>query len=111
MHCVDPVCMIVALQAPFTGNHSGGGDYDLTCISCATCANSCHDNIQMVEIRDRGGKFIVDEATQTPILKASKCDLCVDQLGGPACVRACPHDALIRANMGEIDKLSRWLNG
>jgi Fe-S-cluster-containing hydrogenase component 2 len=64
----------------------------------------------MVGIRDKDGTFIVDEETQTPILKASKCDLCVDQLGGPACVRACPHDALIRADMSEIDKLSRWVN-
>ena len=84
---------------------------DLTCIGCATCANSCpYDNIQMVQIRNQEGKFIVDEQTQTPILKATKCDLCVDQLGGPACVRACPHDALIRADMREVGQLSRWLN-
>lgn len=114
MHCVDPVCMIGCPTGAIHRESLEGQVVinDLTCIGCATCANSCpYDNIQMVEIRDRGGKFIVDEATQTPILKASKCDLCVDQLGGPACVRACPHDALIRANMGEIDKLSRWLNG
>jgi CRP-like cAMP-binding protein/Fe-S-cluster-containing dehydrogenase component len=89
MHCVDPVCMI----------------------GCPTCANSCpYDNIQMVEIRDRNGTFIVDQLTQTPILKATKCDLCVDQLGGPACVRACPHDALMRADMRNVDQLARWLN-
>jgi Fe-S-cluster-containing hydrogenase component 2 len=64
----------------------------------------------MVEIRDGGGRFILDEASQTPILKATKCDLCVDQLGGPACVRACPHDAMIRADMRNVDQLSRWLN-
>jgi Fe-S-cluster-containing dehydrogenase component/CRP-like cAMP-binding protein len=114
MHCVDPVCMIGCPTGAIHRESLEGQVVinDLTCIGCATCANSCpYDNIQMVEIRDRGGKFIVDETTQTPILKASKCDLCVDQLGGPACVRACPHDALIRANMREIDKLSRWLNG
>jgi Fe-S-cluster-containing dehydrogenase component len=84
---------------------------DLTCIGCATCANSCpYDNIQMVAIRDHAGTFIVDEKTQTQILKATKCDLCIDQLGGPACARACPHDALFRAEMREFDKLSRWLN-
>ena len=114
MHCVDPVCMIGCPTGAIHRESLEGQVVinDLTCIGCATCANSCpYDNIQMVEIRDRGGKFIVDETTQTPILKASKCDLCVDQLGGPACVRACPHDALIRADMREIDKLSRWLNG
>ncbi len=113
MHCVDPVCMIgcptgaihrEALEGQVVIN-------DLTCIGCATCANSCpYDNIQMVRIRDEAGAFVVDEATHTPILKATKCDLCVDALGGPACVRACPHDALIRADMGKVDELARWLN-
>jgi len=64
----------------------------------------------MVQIRDEAGMLIVEEATQAPILKATKCDLCVDQLGGPACVRACPHDALIRADMQDVETLARWLN-
>ena len=113
MHCVDPTCMIGCPTGAIHRDAIGGQVVinDLTCIGCATCANSCpYDNIQMVEIRDEQGKFIVDQATQTPILKATKCDLCVDQLGGPACVRACPHDALIRADMREVDQLSRWLN-
>ena len=113
MHCVDPVCMIGCPTGAIHRESLEGQVVinDLTCVGCATCANSCpYDNIQMVEIRDGGGRFILDEATQTPILKATKCDLCVDQLGGPACVRACPHDALIRAEMRDVDKLSRWLN-
>jgi Fe-S-cluster-containing dehydrogenase component/CRP-like cAMP-binding protein len=113
MHCVDPVCMIGCPTGAIHRESIEGQVVinDLTCIGCATCANSCpYDNIQMVEIRDSDGEFIVDEETQTPILKASKCDLCLDQLGGPACVRACPHDALIRADMRDTDKLSRWLN-
>ena len=113
MHCVDPVCMIGCPTGAIHRESIEGQVVinDRTCVGCATCANSCpYDNIQMVEIRDRRGQFILDEATQTPILKASKCDLCVDQLGGPACVRACPHDALIRADMLEVDQLARWLN-
>jgi Fe-S-cluster-containing dehydrogenase component/CRP-like cAMP-binding protein len=113
MHCVDPVCMIGCPTGAIHRESIEGQVVinDLTCIGCATCANSCpYDNIQMVEIRDRQGEFIVDVETQTPILKATKCDLCLDQLGGPACVRACPHDALIRADMRDTDKLSRWLN-
>jgi Fe-S-cluster-containing dehydrogenase component/CRP-like cAMP-binding protein len=113
MHCVDPVCMIGCPTGAIHRESIEGQVVinDRTCVGCATCANSCpYDNIQMVEIRDRGGRFIVDEATQTPILKATKCDLCVDQLGGPACVRACPHDAMYRADMQDVDKLARWLN-
>ena len=113
MHCVDPVCMIGCPTGAIHRESIEGQVVinDRTCVGCATCANSCpYDNIQMVEIRDGGGRFILDEATQTPILKATKCDLCVDQLGGPACVRACPHDALFRADMQETGQLARWLN-
>ena len=113
MHCIDPVCMI---GCPTGAIHreSFQGEViinDDTCIGCATCANSCpYDNIQMVETRDRSGFFILDEVARTPIMKATKCDLCIDQLGGPACVRACPHDALIRMDMRDVDKLATFVN-
>ncbi|HEY5226995.1 MAG TPA: 4Fe-4S dicluster domain-containing protein, partial [Opitutaceae bacterium] len=83
---------------------------DSTCIGCATCATSCpYQNIHMVNIRDGNGSFILDEATQTPIAKATKCDFCVEQIGGPACVNACPHDAMARVDMSDIDLLSGWI--
>jgi Fe-S-cluster-containing dehydrogenase component/CRP-like cAMP-binding protein len=113
MHCADPVCMI---GCPTGAIHraSDAGEVvinDDTCIGCATCANSCpYDNIRMVEIRDRQGQFIVDEVSQAPVLKATKCDLCIDQPGGPACERACPYDALQRMDMGDLPKLAQWLN-
>ena len=113
MHCVDPVCMIgcptgAIHRESFQGQVVINDD---TCIGCATCANSCpYDNIQMVQTRDRSGFFILDEVGGTPIMKATKCDLCIDQLGGPACVRACPHDALIRVDMRDVDKLATWIN-
>ena len=72
---------------------------DDTCIGCSTCANSCpYDNIRMVQIRDGNGAFIRDETTHAPLVKATKCDLCASNPGGPACVRACPHDALQRVD-------------
>jgi Fe-S-cluster-containing hydrogenase component 2 len=63
----------------------------------------------MVEIRGSGGAFLVDEATQQPILKATKCDFCAGQLTGPACQNACPHDALVRVDMAELGGLTKWL--
>jgi Fe-S-cluster-containing dehydrogenase component/CRP-like cAMP-binding protein len=113
MHCVDPVCMIgcptgAIHRESFQGQVVINDD---TCIGCATCANSCpYDNIQMVETRDHSGFFILDEVTRSPILKATKCDLCIDQLGGPACARACPHDALVRMDMRDVDRLATWIN-
>jgi Fe-S-cluster-containing dehydrogenase component len=124
MHCIDPVCM---LECPTGAIHRevGSGHIlinDYTCIGCAMCANSCpYDNIQMVPIRDiKGlpqypvqiddeGNIVAVKNSEEPFRKATKCDLCADYIGGPACVRACPHDALKRADMQDVPTLVRWL--
>ena len=113
MHCQDPVCMIGCPTGAIGRDMSTGNILinDQTCIGCSTCANSCpYNNIKMVEISDRRGNPIVDEQSQLPILKATKCDLCTDQLGGPACVRACPHDAMIRIPTNDANTLTQWIN-
>jgi Fe-S-cluster-containing dehydrogenase component/CRP-like cAMP-binding protein len=105
MHCMDPVCMIGCPTGAITRVIADGTVVinDDTCIGCNTCANSCpYSNIQMVEINDIKGKPILDLETHKPILKATKCDLCVDQLGGPACVQACSQGALHRVDFHEV---------
>jgi Fe-S-cluster-containing dehydrogenase component/CRP-like cAMP-binding protein len=112
MHCVDPVCMIGCPTGAIARDAETGTVRinDSTCIGCSTCANSCpYSAIRMVEIREPGGAFYVDEATQLPILKATKCDFCAGQLTGPACQAACPHDALIRIDLGNLTSLDQWL--
>ena len=111
MHCVDPVCMIGCPTGAIGRDYDTGNVTinDSTCIGCSTCANSCpYDNIRMVEINDPKGNRIVDRDTNEPIVKATKCDFCTDQLGGPACQRACPHDALIRIDLTEPGPLAEW---
>jgi len=111
MHCVDPVCMI---GCPTGAIHrtSFGGEVVInpaTCIGCGTCAANCpYDSIRMVEVRSSKGEFLVDEEFQ-PILKATKCDLCVEQTSGPACQNACPHDALSRTDLTHVTSLTQWL--
>jgi Fe-S-cluster-containing dehydrogenase component/CRP-like cAMP-binding protein len=112
MHCADPVCMIGCPTGAIHRDRLGGQVVinDDTCIGCATCANSCpYDNIRMVEIRDEQGRPALDLETNAPIQKATKCDLCRDQLGGPACARACPHDALVRIDLTGLSDLAGWL--
>jgi Fe-S-cluster-containing dehydrogenase component/CRP-like cAMP-binding protein len=112
MHCQDPVCMIgcptgAIHRDTVTGNVLINPN---TCIGCATCANSCpYNSIRMVERRNDHGLPILDQTTMAPIFKATKCDLCVDQWGGPACERACPHDALKRVDMKDLESLGSWL--
>jgi Fe-S-cluster-containing dehydrogenase component/CRP-like cAMP-binding protein len=111
MHCADPVCMI---GCPTGAIHreSFAGQVVInpaTCIGCKACFNNCpYDAIRMVEIRDANGEFLVDQEMK-PIAKATKCDLCVENHGGPACERACPHGALERINLNHLDRLANWL--
>jgi Fe-S-cluster-containing dehydrogenase component len=111
MHCVDPVCMIGCPTGAIGRDVPTGvvRINDPTCIGCGTCAMSCpYDNIRMVEIRDTRGAIMIDEHTRQPIHKATKCDLCVELPGGPACQHACPHDALVRIDLSLPDALAQW---
>ncbi len=113
MHCVDPLCLIGCPTAAIHRTTEGGLVVidDAACIGCSICANSCpYDNIRMVEIRNGKGELVVDDATHAPILKATKCDLCIGQSGGPACQRACPHDALVRIDACDREGLAKWIN-
>lgn len=107
MHCADPVCMI---ECPTGAIHRDIADglvliNEPTCIGCAKCASNCpFDAIRMVETRNSDGQLTVDPRN-LPILQATKCDLCQDQWGGPACERACPHDALERVNLQDPSQL------
>ena len=112
MHCTDPVCLIGCPTGAIHREEDSGTVVinDGTCIGCATCANSCpYDNIKMVDIRDKTGAFLLDSEGEK-ISRATKCDLCIDQLTGPACVQACPHDALIRIDIRDSRKLMTWLD-
>jgi Fe-S-cluster-containing dehydrogenase component len=111
MHCTDPICMIgcptgAIHRETFEGNVVINPS---SCIGCSACANNCpYGAIRMVEQRDRKGAILL-ASDSNPIHKATKCDLCNDQYGGPACERACPHDALKRINLNTLDELVSWI--
>ncbi|MEQ1904170.1 MAG: cyclic nucleotide-binding domain-containing protein [Pirellulaceae bacterium] len=114
MQCVDPVCMIGCPTGAIARDEATGviTINEQTCIGCKTCANSCpYNNIQMVAVSDQRGVALIDQTTQLPILQATKCDLCIDQRSGPACQKACPHDALIRIDLSTPVELNEWMNG
>lgn len=112
LHCVDPVCMIGCPTGAIHRDSRRGNIVinQATCVGCTTCSNQCpYEAIRMVEVRNPQGAFVTDEALK-PILKATKCDLCLEQFGGPACERACPHDALRRIDMTHLDRFAQWVN-
>lgn len=100
MHCADPVCMIGCPTGAIHRSIADGSVVvnDDTCIGCGTCAASCpYDNIRLVQVANLHGEPLVDDEHK-PIMKATKCDFCSSNPGGPACQRACPHDALRRVD-------------
>lgn len=112
MHCADPVCMIGCPTGAIHRNYQTGVVQisETTCIGCKTCAESCpYSNIRMVTSEDGAGRAQVDEAG-LPILQATKCDLCSSTNHGPACQTACPHDALVRLNLGDVDDVANWVH-
>lgn len=110
MHCADPVCMIGCPTGAIHRKGTGPVTINpVTCIGCEICANQCpYDAIRMVEIRDKRGELRLKDNGK-PELRATKCDLCMENHGGPACQRACPHGALVRMNMHDFDSLADWL--
>jgi Fe-S-cluster-containing dehydrogenase component/CRP-like cAMP-binding protein len=112
MHCSDPVCMIECPTGAI-GREAIGGQIVInphTCIGCQNCYFNCpYDAIRMVELRDKNGNIVSKKEEKTPVLKATKCDLCIDQIGGPACERACPHGALARVNLNDLDSFAPWM--
>ncbi len=96
-HCMNPSCMIDCPTGAI-GRNARGEVFireDL-CTGCGSCAKGCPwENIQMAPRRE-GGPY--------PSV-AVKCDLCSGSAGGPACVAACPTQAIARIdpNAGLVD--------
>ncbi len=112
MQCSDPVCMIGCPTGAITRDEKSGvvRIHESICVGCGTCAASCpYENIRMAEVFDTKGRPFTDVETGKSIRKATKCDMCQSQPSGPACVAACPHDALVRIDLTESKPLQHWL--
>ncbi|MGV3484169.1 MAG: 4Fe-4S dicluster domain-containing protein [Planctomycetaceae bacterium] len=113
MQCSDPICMIGCPTGAIHRDTETGliQIQESICIGCGVCAASCpYENIRMTPINDRQGRPYRDAKSGMPIVKATKCDMCRNQPAGPACVSACPHDALTRIDLTQSEPLQYWLD-
>ncbi|MFN3239283.1 MAG: cyclic nucleotide-binding domain-containing protein [Pseudomonadales bacterium] len=112
-HCEDPSCMKDcppdAIQRGGLGGEVFIGD---NCIGCGNCQQNCpYGVIQMAfkteapknfwrwmlfGLGQKPGKGAAAKVDDSSFKQAVKCDMCKDQSGGPACVRACPTGAAAR---------------
>jgi Fe-S-cluster-containing hydrogenase component 2 len=120
-HCEQPHCM---KDCPADAIHRAeGGEVfiDQSCIGCGNCETNCpYDVIKMsYDMPKKPGLFAwmfmgvgtgpgepknpkISTKAKEKGKKAVKCDACMDQKGGPACVRACPTGAAIRISPNDF---------
>ena len=122
-HCESPHCMKDcppnAIQRMGGGGEVVIGD---NCIGCGNCKQNCpYGVIEMAYQTKATSSFwqwmlfgiglapgkgeVLSHGAPNEIKKAVKCDLCIEQNHGPACVRACPTGAAMRLNPVDFAKL------
>jgi Fe-S-cluster-containing dehydrogenase component len=92
MHCNIPACVSACLVKAMKKREEGPVTWEENCMGCRYCMFSCPFGIPRFEY-----------GSATP--KIQKCDLCYDRyLSGrpPACVEACPNEALLFGTRREL---------
>ncbi len=79
-HCEEPACLPACPEGALVPKGGVVAVDAAKCRSCPRCLEACPFGAIRV----------------TPGTAARKCDLCLTRPGGPACVEACPENALAR---------------
>ncbi len=95
-HCKNPACMIDCPTGAIARDARGEVHIrEELCTGCGSCVKACPwDNIQLAPRSAKRNLPIVRTESNAV---AVKCDLCVER-GEPACVAACPVDAIARVD-------------
>jgi Fe-S-cluster-containing dehydrogenase component/CRP-like cAMP-binding protein len=94
-HCKQPACMQVCPTGAI-GRDARGDVFvrEELCVGCGQCVKACPwDSVQMAPRPGLAGKSLPVAVSRDV---AVKCDMCREAPAGPACVRACPVDAIAR---------------
>jgi formate dehydrogenase iron-sulfur subunit len=96
LHCLDPACVSACLVGALERQPDGAVTYDASkCIGCRYCMVACPFQVPAYEYSE----------VLTP--RVRKCELCAslraaDPSAAPACVHACPREAITYARRSEL---------
>ena len=92
-HCTEPLCAYSCLTQALRKGEDGIVRYDPDrCMACYTCMLACPYGA-------------IQKASRGAWKGIAKCDLC-DHREVPACVAACPNEALVFGEQWELDELA-----
>ena len=122
-HCEHPHCMKDCPPDAIHRTPEGEVYIADNCIGCGNCVQNCPYGVIQMAVKgepqkpkfwqwllfgkgtEPGAEFHTEDKSLPK--KAVKCDMCKDQSGGPACVRACPTGAAIRVSPAEFMALAK----
>jgi len=98
-HCLEPACASACFVKAFQKNESGAVSYDASvCVGCRYCMIACPFNIPTYEY---------NEALAPRVRKCTFCEPRLKEGKLPACVEACPKEALVFGKRREIIHIAR----
>ncbi|WP_145577532.1 formate-dependent uric acid utilization protein AegA [Yersinia alsatica] len=92
-HCEDAPCASTCPNGAIVEMNNSIQVIQEKCIGCKTCMIACPFGMMTVvtETVQPASHRLADAYQRT---EAQKCDLCIDQPDGPACIKTCPTQAL-----------------
>lgn len=105
--CEDAPCARVCPNGAITRNGDFVHVHQERCIGCKTCVVACPYGAMEVVVRPvvRSSGAALNVIAQKA--EANKCDLCHHRAEGPACIDACPTNAIVCVDRDRLEQLSR----
>jgi electron transport protein HydN len=103
-HCENAPCKAACQQKAIIRQNGQVVVDEAKCIGCKDCLMACpFGAVSLLPYFLNGVQVPQADAAEGKVA-ASKCDLCFEDTAGPACVRACPHEALRLTDVDEERK-------
>ncbi len=104
--CEDAPCASVCPNGAITRDNDFVHVHQERCIGCKTCVVACPYGAMEVVLRPVVRSIGAGLNVMSEKAEANKCDLCYHQPDGPACIQACPTNAIVCIDRQKLEQLS-----